>query len=459
MVRRGLSNVIALMIVMFIMLSLLVPFIFYFSFSLSAKQVSTAVVNNYHYLKELQVKQVITGHPAIFYNGTIVLLQYSNGTFTPPSNFTIEHILYLNQQGIWVSVPLNYPIVVSASGSVNLPQYVSNRPIVIVTSLGNIFFLTPGSGIGPFSTAGKGGLEIIAQIQSYSSIYQVFTNVTTNIYGAWKNFTTPIAFPNQTGSFQAKVPKYVFYQFPNGSIITGVFHNWKVLGVANLNSTLTPGISVTLKNQPAVLIANYSILYAYAILTIQTNYPGTVVLSIDGTTYYVTGSQQIQVPAGFMNVTVKTLQGNDTSQTSNGIIKHYSYSYMQYQTTTTKATSAIFFIPPNSQQTLYVQYTNDYNYYKVYLKAENNTYGNQIQIGNQLYNYGSSIWIINGNYTFAPLGKFTGTYTYGAVTVYFQYNNGTTNTYKFPKIPRYVIINQPMTIDVVYGVLLYWTSL
>jgi len=453
--NKGLANVVALIMVLIVVLTLVVPFLLFYASNQSSKEVSTAIVNNYQYLKNLQVKQITSGHPAIFYNSSIVL-EYTNGTFTPPSNLTITNILYLNQQGIWVSISsLKYPIVVSTGESLKLPSYTNGRPIIIVTSLGNIFFLTPGSSIGPFATGAKGGLEILTQISNASLTLGVTANISTNIYGQWKNFTTPVAFPNNTGTFQVKVPTYVYYQNSKGEIITGVFRNWYVIGSASLNSTNTQGVKATLLGQTAVLIANYTPLLAKAILEIQTNYPGSITVNIDGKTYTVNNGSTITVPAGFVNVTVLSLQANYTASSS--VIQHYKYSSMQYSSNTINTYSTLIFILPSTTQTLNINYVNDYNYYLVTIKGYN--YVNCLQIGNNLYQYDNSYWIIGGNYTFAPIGVFTGTTTYGAVKVVFTYSNGPPYTYKFPNIPSYVIINQPMTIKVYYGTEMYWQPL
>jgi hypothetical protein len=115
--------------------------------------VSSSIYNNYVYLKNLQLNQVVTGHPSIYYSGTTICFEYSNGTFVPPSNLTIVGILYLNPNtGVWSNITtLTYPIVISKGQTLTLPSNVEGDPIIIVTSLGNIFFLSPGSSIGPFS--------------------------------------------------------------------------------------------------------------------------------------------------------------------------------------------------------------------------------------------------------------------------------------------------------------------
>ena len=270
MLNKGLSNAVSVFIIILLLVLLAIP-ILYYLMSLSQASINNALVSsNYIYLKELQNEQVTTGHPAILYSGNYIFVEYTNGTFVPQSNVTIVGILYLNNNGLWVNITdLKYPIVLSNNQALQLPSYVEGRPIIIVTSLGNVYFLQPGSAIGPYSsTVSSGGVEIITQIYTPSGPITVSTNVTTNITGTFKNYTTPVSFPNRTGTFVVKAPQYVYYQEPNGSIITGVFKNWVLIGKAAVNGTNTLAIRVTLENSPLILIANYTPLLSYIKLTI-----------------------------------------------------------------------------------------------------------------------------------------------------------------------------------------------
>ncbi|QGA55252.1 hypothetical protein GFS03_12035 [Sulfolobus sp. E5-1-F] len=460
--KKGLSNVISIIILIFIVLVVLVPILYYVQYSSQYNTVTQSIVNNYVYLKNLQISQVTTGHPSLYYNGSSIFVTYSNGTFVPPSNLTIVSILYLNSNGIWVNVTsIKYPLVISQGQLINLPSYTSGKPIIIVTSLGNIFFLQPGSSIGPFATAGKGGTEILAQIYTNNGPLSVSANVTSNIYGSFKNYTTPVAFGNQTGTFIVKAPQYVYYQNSKGQIITGVFYNWIKLGQATLNSTTSQGVKVTLQGQPLVLIANYSILTTTVNLQVNTNDPNVpIIVNIDGSNYTVKGSSTIQVTAGYINITIYTLQFNDTTQQNIGIIKYYIYSNSTYNKNTYIARSFIIFVPPSTSQTptVYINYNNIYNYYHVYINGYNLPGSVCLILNNTVYNYNynQGYWIIGGKYSFGPTEIFNGEYTFGAQTVKFKYSNGSTFTYTFPNIPSYVLINQPMTISVYYGETIQW---
>jgi len=469
MLNKGLSNAVSVLIIIFLLVSLAIP-VLYYIMSISQANINNALISsNYIYLKELQNKQVTTGHPSFFYSGNYIFVEYTNGTFVPRSNVTVVGILYLNSKGVWVNITdLKYPMVLGSNQILQLPSYAQGRPIIIVTSLGNVYFLQPGSAIGPYSsTVSTGGVEIVTQIYTPSGPITVSTNVTTNITGTFKNYTTPVSFPNRTGTFVVKAPQYVYYQEPNGSIITGVFKDWVLIGKAAVNGTNTLAIRVTLENSPLVLVANYTPLRPYISLTIQTTDKNVGVnVYVDGRPYTVYGSATIQIPAGYFNVTVSTLQFNDTTQEGNGVIKYYTFKNMQYNGKTYVTYSAILFAPPNTNETLYINYVNEYNYYYVTFYDYNMPYYAWVQLNKTVYYYGQSYWIMGGKYRFIYstyniypyYPDISYAYTYSITTLQIVTPQGS-QTYNFPNIPLYLYINSPMTVYAYYGVTYCWYQL
>jgi len=145
--KRGLNSAIAIFIFIVIIVSLVVPFLFYLQYMRQNAQITGAIVNNYVTLKQLQYKSVISGHPAIYYSGetqkSSIIFVYTNGIFIPPINLTLTGILYISN-GVWQNITTyRYPIVINSSQFIEIPSYTSNDPIIIVTSLGNVFFLAP----------------------------------------------------------------------------------------------------------------------------------------------------------------------------------------------------------------------------------------------------------------------------------------------------------------------------
>lgn len=470
--KRGLSTAIAILILMVIIVSLAIPFLFYLQYMRQSSQVTGAIVSNYVTLKQLQYESVVSGHPAIYYSaGTkkaSVIFEYTNGTFVPPISLTITGILYFNN-GVWQNITTyKYPIVINSSQSLQIPSYASINPIIIVTSLGSVFFLAPNTSIGPYSLGSKGGVEILAQITTHSNIYEPIANVTTNIMGGkFKNYTVPVAFPNITGTFQAKVPQYVYYEFPNGTVITGQFHNWIIQGKAIVNSTQTEGITVTLERQGVVLIANYTPVTTYITLNVQVVEPNApqvqpISVQIDGKTYQVPGT--VRVLAGFVSVIIPQgyLKFNNTLQESKGYIYSYEYNYSVVGNTKYVSPSFVFFVnPQTSSITLTIYYTEEGYYVRVNIVDTGQTnYNYYFVLNGTVYNYGQSYWILAGKYLADPTGIFVNNlfqaYSIGAVNIY--YNN--VLIWSDTEYTQIIInITQPGTITVQYGIQYYYQQL
>jgi hypothetical protein len=255
-----------------------------------------------------------------------------------------------------------------------------------------------------------------------------------------------------------KVPEYVYYENSKGQKITGVFHNWKVLGVASLNSTTSNSVEVTLEGSTAILVANYSELKAYDTVNIVPSISGEPIeVSIDGITYTVTNQTSLSLPAGFANVTIITTQFN--SSANNKVIHHYCYSEVSYGGKTYTTLSMLLFLPPQTTPTIYLDYVNNFNYYYITLKSVNSSGDVVIYLNGTQYNYNSSVWIKGGSYTVSPTGIFYGIYSCGATEMQVEYQNGSTFTYYYPNIPNGITINQPLKIVVYYGVTDYFQPL
>ncbi|AEB94691.1 hypothetical protein [Metallosphaera cuprina] len=432
---KALSSAIAILMLIVIVLAITVPMAAFFINNQSSAEAGNALVNNYIYLKNLQVKQVEYGHPGIYYSNSSIYFAYTNGTFVPQSNVTVTNILYF-KDGIWYNVPAHYPLVIGAYTNLTLPKQVQGHPIIIVTSFGNLFFLSPESSIGPYSTSGKGGVIIAAEISEPGNTIGVSTNATTNINGPFKNYTTPVAFPNQTGTFSVGVPQYVFYEMPNGSIVTGVFHNWIVSG-ALVNSTNSQGIKVNLQGVPASLTASYTAVTQYVNLQVNLgkNYGQPITIAIDGIKRTITESQNFKVLAGYVNVTIYTTQFNVTSP--NAIYQH-SYQESTYNGKSYSTTSFIIFIQPSSTNpSINIQFINSSSYYKVYINYNNATplppnvssieypilfsieypilwkpvepcpaSSVNFTLDSSVYQYNTKIWVKNGTYIAGGTGLF-----------------------------------------------------
>jgi hypothetical protein len=176
-------------------------------------------------------------------------------------------------------------------------------------------------------------------------------------------------------------------------------------------------------------------------------------VNINGKSYTINqGSAIIQILAGFFNITVNTLQFNNTLQKSNGVIYHYVYDNITYNGKSYISTSVILFVPPNPSATpiVYIYYLNNFNYYRIYIYDYNPPGNVNLILNGTVYQYNNIYWIIGGKYSFDPTGILNIYFYYGQLYQAQEvYINNT--VYYYPNIPQYIIINGQTTIEVYYG--------
>lgn len=150
---RGLSDVVSVIMILVMVLIFILPLIIYIENTRQYESYLGSYTNNYLFFRHLEEKQINSGYPSLYYNGTAIISQYANGTFVPKYNLTIVGILYLNQTGEWLNVTsLKYPITIYKTHQVILlPSVAVGKPIIIVTYYGNLLILTPGTATGPYS--------------------------------------------------------------------------------------------------------------------------------------------------------------------------------------------------------------------------------------------------------------------------------------------------------------------
>lgn len=258
------SNVVATFLVLTIVLLVTVFFLLYYVNSVSTTSAISMVSNDYEHLKDLQVSQVEVGSPSILYTGSLLIVLYSNSTYGS-TNFSVTGILYLNTSGVWKNVTtLKYPIVATGFTVIPLPSSAQNRPIIVVTSLGNLFFLTPNSGIGAaqsrFGKTNGFGVTILAQATTNNGqqVIPMITNlVVSNVTGTPTTYSTPVLLNYTPAHFYVQVPLKT--TLPSIGSIT--FSNWVVIGNAKYNistGTSYSTIYINMLGSSVVVIANYT---------------------------------------------------------------------------------------------------------------------------------------------------------------------------------------------------------
>jgi len=386
--KRGLSTSVSLIILLIVVMAILIPFVFYLEYSSSYSQVNSAISNNYVTLKTNQYKNVVDGKPSILYSNSSLVFQFINGTFSSPTSFTIKKVLFFNPStGYWKEVEkacVSFQngtkedidlegLTVNAGVQIQFSKNLVTDPIAIVTTLGNIFYLTPDSSIGPYSSIGKGGFTIVSQAVSKQGLTGISTEVVSNIKGAYATYKTPVSFSNQTGSFYVNEPEeYVYFTNASG-IYTAQFYNWYVIGNALLTKINSTEVKVTLEGSQAVLVSNYSVVTAKVTLNIVNNYysdTGSVKVKLDGATEQVGSSSSFQVTAGYVNLTAITTTVCDLKD--NGQERSYfNFSNFTYDGVIYKGTEALLLIPPTiSSATVYLNYFNGVNCFNITIEME-----------------------------------------------------------------------------------------
>lgn len=467
-IRKALTSAISLIIILILLLILAVPLLLSVQNSAQNGQVASAIAQQYIYLHQRQQVAVTQGHPSIFYDGAhgTVDFLYSNGTFTPPVNMIVSYILYFNGVS-WGNVTgLNYPLNITKDQLVHLPSYVQGKPLLVATTYGDLFIVYPNQSIGPVSSLANGGVTFLASIKQGALTLSPYANLTTNIYGSFQNYTIPVNFPNQSGTFIAKVPEYVFYETPSGSIVTGQFSQWTVVqGQASLNSSTSNVVKVGLVGQPAVIQALYNALQSTVNLKVTTNSPNPIAVIVDGQQVVVSSTNpgSVTINAGFANITLPS-QYLQENVSSGGVINCYYFSSFTTPSGTSTSSSYVFFITPSlSNPQVSVNFSPGHSWYRVTFQYSyyDNAYGVsappnvsfiqncpgiapfysvQAYLNSTGYNYGSSYYVEGGKYKVGGLGL---TYEGYYATVY--YVNGQFQTYNTINWdPYYITVsNQP----------------
>jgi len=155
---RGLSTIVIAIILLLMILLVVVPaFIIFNSVPVYSSQAKTSNEGVSELASE-QNNQVFRGNPNVYYNSsTNPSLQFMFSSV--PTPFNITQIYYFNGTE-WVPILNQSVLVVAYNATLPLPKQAFNKPIIIVTGYGNIYFLNPNTSI---TTAGKTISELAEQ--------------------------------------------------------------------------------------------------------------------------------------------------------------------------------------------------------------------------------------------------------------------------------------------------------
>lgn len=233
---KGLSIPVALLIMLILFLAILIPAFIIFN-QLNAYSAQGNIQGSiYQNQQEYQNEQVFKGDPNIYYNASpsqpSLVFTYNS----IPTPFNLSKIYYFDGTQ-WVPVQTE-SITIDGYIKYPLPTQVAGYPIIIVTSLGNVYFLNPNTSVVTVTISqgqGKIPIYISAYVKNGSKLIPVSILVTlqSSSGGQIISGLTPQIFTVTPGSY--------LLDDVNGSIIylssyglTAKFLNWSLIGYGSL---------------------------------------------------------------------------------------------------------------------------------------------------------------------------------------------------------------------------------
>jgi hypothetical protein len=300
---RGLSTIVIAIILLLMILLVVVPaFIIFNSVPVYSSQAKTSNEGVSELASE-QNNQVFRGNPNVYYNSsTNPSLQFMFASV--PTPFNITQIYYFNGT-VWVPILNQSVLVVAYSTSLPLPKQAFNKPIIIVTGYGNIYFLNPNTSITTVTISGPAGkvpVYITAFVVNGSKFIPVSLLVT---FQGYLSFLTPNLLYVNPGTYSVAIKNSSTIFLPYYGL-TAVFQNWSIAGYGTVRNPNSLSTTFTVTGA-AVLTAIYKAnLQKFAVKIVPSNIPlgttisqggatltslnSTIPVIVDNRTYYVGSS-------------------------------------------------------------------------------------------------------------------------------------------------------------------------
>ena len=389
---KGLSIPIAFLILFIILIAILIPAFIIFNqlgYYSSQGRIQGSV---YLQQQEQQNNQVYRGNPNIYYNSSIYpYLLFDYELIPTPLNLT--EIYYFNGT-TWVPV-LHQSIIISGNTKYSLPPSAFNKPIMIVTALGNIYFLNPNTSVVTVTVSGPAGkvpVYVTAFVINGSKFIpaSILVQINSSIASIGKALTPQIFYLNP-GSYLLN-DKNGSPIFLAGYGLTANFLNWTIAGYGSLSApnkldtqftvygplVITAIYNASLKKFP-VTIMPYGIPLGTTVNNENiylTSLNKTIPVYVDNKLYYINSSgitlnltygyHIIQFPSMY-NITFNYTVKNGNHVVFNmpaGQINTYNFSNLFANTgkITVLSSDEIFI---NGSGTVYGNYTVSQTYYLV----------------------------------------------------------------------------------------------
>ncbi|BBG22849.1 hypothetical protein IC006_0133 [Sulfuracidifex tepidarius] len=250
-VKRGVAVAVFMLIMIIVLVAVLVPA--YFVFESTPSYYQQVHYSGESQLQGYQKQEVFKGEPSIYYNSSeSPYLEFNYSSV--PIVFNISEVYYFSPTSSQWVVAVNNTMV-EGSGDLPLPTSAFNNPILIVTSVGNIFFLNPNSSIASVSTvalAGKSPVYILAVGLNGTNVIPLTAGIVFNGQTA----KTPEVFYVDPGTYTLSAEQSQV--FIDG--LTGNFYQWTSVGSGGVRSptSMSTGVSVS---GPLIITLEYKMVF------------------------------------------------------------------------------------------------------------------------------------------------------------------------------------------------------
>ncbi|AWS00455.1 hypothetical protein [Metallosphaera hakonensis] len=313
--RKGISVPIFMVLMFILLVAVLVPAYLLFSSTQIYSNQGSQQATGYLEGQSQEVNQVFRGNPNVYYNSSKT--PYLQVLFTSiPYPLNLTQIYYFNGTS-WDPI-LKSSLVVAGNTFIPLPSKAFNKPVIMVSGEGNVYFLNPNTSINTVNVQGPAGkfpVYIASFVENGSSYIPVSVSVlfpsssssalTPSVY-----YVLPGTYPLTDVDNTTFLPQYG---------ITGVFQNWSIVG-GTLSNTNQLSTSVTVF-APTVITAIYKAQTNKYTVTIK---PRNLPLAPNTTTENSRGS----ITLTSLNSTIPVKIDNKTYEiSSNGTELNLTYGY------------------------------------------------------------------------------------------------------------------------------------
>ncbi|MEM3204094.1 MAG: hypothetical protein QW232_07720, partial [Saccharolobus sp.] len=266
---KAISVPIAMLITLLLLISILIPAFIIFSGNPIYTSQGQFQSSLYIQAQNYQNNQVYRGNPNIYYNSSSKpnLQFYFNSLPTP---FNISQIYYFNGS-LWVPI-LKNNIVISGNSKLPLPPKVQNKPIIILTSLANIYFLNPNTSVTTVTLSGPAGkvpIYITSYVINSSKIIPISLLVT---FGSNPPALTPAIYYVNPGTYTIS-NKNSSIIFLKGYGLTAKFLDWELVGQGTINSKSPQSLIFTAYGPTVITILYNASLTKYSVTIVPSGIP------------------------------------------------------------------------------------------------------------------------------------------------------------------------------------------